>query len=43
MPEKCAADILKAVNQPSLISCNELRIEASIGIAQITVGLDDPR
>lgn len=41
--EKYAADILKAVNEPFLVSDNELRIGASIGIARVTSGSDDPR
>jgi len=41
--EKYAADILRAVNRPFLISDNELRIGASIGIAQVTTSSDDPR
>lgn len=41
--EKYAADILKAVNEPFLVSDNELRIGASIGIARVTSDSDDPR
>lgn len=38
-----ANDILKAINRPFMVCGNELRIGASIGIAQVTTGSDDPR